>query len=375
MRYGYYPGCSLERNAGAYQDSLLAIAGRLGLEFAEVDDWNCCGATEFIAVNRMRAYALVSRTLALAADQANARTVGGNGRAPGADHQLVAPCSACFLNLSKVDRYLGDSPALAEQVNRALAAGGLHYEAGSVRVRHLLDVMVNDVGYDKVAAQVTRPLQGLRIAPYYGCLVVRPAFQGAFDSPEYPTTLDKLMRVLGAKVVDYPLKAHCCGGHMTQISQDVALELIRRLLKNAADYDADVIVTLCPMCQLNLDAFQQSVNEHFKTSYNIPVLFFTQLMGLAFGLSPAAVGIGKEFVDARPALAKLGVQAPPPAGEAAGPRGARGKRGDHTLPMPRMPEKRAVAKSGSPRILSSRKNRCVPGSRSISDRAWSTPKV
>jgi heterodisulfide reductase subunit B2 len=338
MRYGYFPGCSLERNAIAYQESLLAITSRLGMEFAEVDDWNCCGATEFIAVNRMRAYALVSRTLALAADQARARAVGGNGQAPTRDHQLVAPCSACFLNLSKVDHYLGESPALAEKVNQALAAGGLHYDPGSVRVRHLLDVLVNDVGYERIAAQITRSLQGLRIAPYYGCLVVRPAFQGSFDNPEYPTSLDKLMRTLGAKVVDFPLKAHCCGGHMTQISQNTALELIRRLLKNAADYKTDVIVTLCPMCQLNLDAFQQNVNEHFKTNYNIPVLFFTQLMGLAFGLSPAAVGIGKEFIDARPALAKIGVEAPPPADPPSAKRVARTKHGDQSLPMPRMPE-------------------------------------
>ncbi|MCX7791957.1 MAG: CoB--CoM heterodisulfide reductase iron-sulfur subunit B family protein [Chloroflexaceae bacterium] len=328
MRYGYYPGCSLERNAGAYHTSLMAVAAQLGVEFAEVDDWNCCGATEFIAVNRLRAYALVSRNLALAARQTN----GSNGAAKG---QLVAPCSACYLNLSKVEHYLSQSPALASGVNNALAAGGLSYEPGSVRVRHLLDVLVNDVGYEKVAARVRRPLHGLRVAPYYGCLVVRPGFQGRFDDPEYPTSLDRLMRTLGATVVDFPLKAHCCGGHMTQISRDVALELIRRLLKNAADYQADMIVTLCPMCQLNLDAFQESVNGLFGTEYRIPILFFTQLMGLAFGLSPAAVGIGKEFVDARPALAKIGAAAPA-AAEAAPKRKPR--RGDQSLPLPQMPE-------------------------------------
>lgn len=328
MRYGYYPGCSLERNAGAYHTSLMAVAAQLGVEFAEVDDWNCCGATEFIAVNRLRAYALVSRNLALAARQ----TTGSNGATQG---QLVAPCSACYLNLSKVEHYLSESPALASDVNNALAAGGLSYEPGSVRVRHLLDVLVNDVGYEKVAARVRRPLHGLRVAPYYGCLVVRPGFQGRFDDPEYPTSLDRLMRTLGATVVDFPLKAHCCGGHMTQISRDVALELIRRLLKNAADYQADMIVTLCPMCQLNLDAFQESVNGLFGTEYRIPILFFTQLMGLAFGLSPAAVGIGKEFIDARPALAKIGAAAP--AAAAAAPK-RKPRRSDQSLPLPQMPE-------------------------------------
>lgn len=338
MSYGYYPGCSLERNASAYHTSLMAIAQRLGLTFNEIEDWNCCGATEFIAVNRLQAYALIGRNLALAADQLAPRAPAGaraSGVAPTPAPDLVAPCSACFLNLSKVDRYLSDSPQLAEQVNLALDAGGLHYDAGSVNVRHLLDVIVNDVGYERIAAQVTHRLSGLRIAPFYGCLVVRPGFRGRFDDPEYPTSLDQLMRVLGARVVDFPLKAHCCGGHMTQISETVALELIRRLLKNATDYEADLIVTLCPMCQLNLDAFQDAVNARFGTNYRLPVLFFTQLVGLAFGLSPADVGIGKELVDARPALAKIGVAPPEPTPALAR---RRPRRDDQRLPMPQMPE-------------------------------------
>lgn len=333
MSYGYYPGCSLERNAGAYHSSLMAVARPLGLQFDEIHDWNCCGATEFIAVNRLQAYALVGRNLALAAQQMiPLQTASAAQTRP----DLVAPCSACFLNLSKVNRYLGEDEELTIKVNSALEAGGLSYEAGSLRVRHLLDVMVNDVGYERIAAQVTRRLGALRIAPYYGCLVVRPGFEGRFDDGEYPTSLDKLMRSLGAKVVDFPLKAHCCGGHMTQISADVALDLIRRLLKNAADYEADIIVTLCPMCQLNLDAFQEAVNERFGTNYQIPVLFFTQLMGLAFGLTPEAVGIGKEMVNARPALAKLGMAAPPEAEPL--PTKRRSRRNDKSLPMPHMPQ-------------------------------------
>ncbi len=332
MHYGYYPGCSLERNAGAYHTSLMAIARHLELQFEQVEDWNCCGATEFIAVKRMQAYALVGRNLALAAEQL--RPAVTNGANTSTTPDLVAPCSACFLNLSKVDRYLADSPGLARQINQALDAGGLHYEAGSVNVRHLLDVFINDVGYERIAAQITRKLSGLRVAPYYGCLVVRPGFRGRFDDPEYPTTLDELMRVLGAQVVDFPLKAHCCGGHMTQISEEVALELIRRLLKNAADYQADMIVTLCPMCQLNLDAFQDLVNTRFGTNFRIPVLFFTQLIGLAFGLPAEQLGIGKEIIDARPALAKIGASLPPVEEPAAR---RRTRRDDPRLPMPQMP--------------------------------------
>ena len=319
MKYGYYPGCSLEKNASAYHQSAVAVAGPLGIEFEEVEDWNCCGATEYFSVNLLGAYALVGRNLALAA----------RGHHNG---QLVAPCSACFLNLTKTDRYMVDSPELAGKVNQALGAGGLAYEPGSVKVRHLLDIIVNDVGYDAVAKQVKKPLSSLRVAPYYGCLIVRPGYGGVFDDPEYPMTLDKLMRVLGADVVDFPMKAHCCGGHMTQISQNVALELIRQLLKNASDYEADVIVTLCPMCQLNLDVYQENVNKHFKTDFHIPILYFTQLMGLAFGMSPHQMGIGKEFVAAGPALAKIGAKAPEP--ETA----TRKKRSKEGLPMPRRVE-------------------------------------
>jgi heterodisulfide reductase subunit B2 len=302
MKYGYYPGCSLEKNARAYHDSALAVAKPLGLEFAEVNDWNCCGASEYFSLELLPAYALVGRNLALAANQF----------ANGSSAQLVAPCSMCYLNLKKTDHYMADSPELGEKVNTALDAGGLHYKPGSVKVRHLLDIVVQDVGYAAIKEKVTKPLYDLRVAAYYGCLIVRPSFDDAFDNPEYPTTLDDLLRTLGAQVVDFPLKAHCCGGHMTQISEPVALGMIHRLLKNAADYEADVIATVCPMCQLNLDAYQGSVNKAFGTNYHIPILYFTQLMGLAMGLPPKKLGFGKELVDAGPALTKIGAEAPKP---------------------------------------------------------------
>ncbi len=294
-RYGYYPGCSLEKNARAYHDSAMIVAKKLGIELLEVPDWNCCGATEYFAIAALPAYALVARNLALA------ETLPLQGER----QQLVAPCSACFLNLSKTDHYMRESPKLASQVNEALAAGELHYDPGSVFVRHLLDVIVDDIGYKAISEQVTKPLFGLRVAPYYGCLVTRPDYNHIHDEPEYPFCLDELLSALGATVVDYPVKTHCCGGHMTQISEDTALELIRRLLKSAHDYQADVIVALCPMCQLNLDGYQAQVNKHFGTDYHIPILYFTQVMGLAFGASPEEVGIGREFVDARPVLQKI----------------------------------------------------------------------
>lgn len=326
MKYSYFPGCSLERNAAAYNVSTLATAKTLGMELVEIDDWNCCGATEYISLDLLASFSLIARNLAQAK------------KTPGVS-QVVAPCSACYLNLRKTNSYMHQSPELASKVNQALAAGGLSYDGGSLKVRHLLDVVVNDIGLETIAGKVTRPLTGLRIAPYYGCMIVRPNFKStngngkSFDNTEYPTLLDKLMKKLGAEVVDFPMKAHCCGGHMTQISESTGFELIRRLVKGASDYKADILVTLCPMCQLNLDGFQSAMNRHFKTSYHMPVLYFTQMMGLAFGLDAASLGIGQELVDARPALAKIGVEVPQ-AETPAAPK--KSKKDDKSLPMPQM---------------------------------------
>ena len=316
MKYSYYPGCSLEKNAASYNDSTMAIAGPLGLDFVEVEDWNCCGATEYHALNQTAAYALIARNLAQATKNQGLDT-------------LVAPCSACYLNLRKCDKYMATEPELAGRVSQALAEAGLSYTGGTLHVRHLLDIVYNDIGLEPLQAKVSRPLKGLRVAPYYGCMIVRPGFHNGDDDPEYPMSLDRILAALGAEVVDYPMKAHCCGGHMTQISEAAGFELIRRLIKGADDYQADLIVTICPMCQLNLDGFQGAMNRHFGTSYHIPVLYFTQLIGLALGLPPKELGIGSEIVSAAEALRKIGAEVEPP--EAAAPRR---KRDDKALPMP-----------------------------------------
>jgi heterodisulfide reductase subunit B len=173
-------------------------------------------------------------------------------------------------------------------------------------------------------------------------MIVRPQIEPTFDDPEYPTTLDILMKTLGAEVVDYPMKAHCCGGHMTQISADTANMLLHRLLKNATDYRADIIATACPMCQLNLDAYQAQVNRAYETNFDLPILYFTQLMGLAFGLDAAALGLGKEIVSAERALAKIGVERPAPPAPA---KPAHRKKGDKALPMPRRKAHRGRART------------------------------
>jgi heterodisulfide reductase subunit B len=334
-KYLLYPGCSMESSAKAYYDSLIKIAPVIGLELEEIEDWNCCGATEYLGISLAPAYSLISRNLALAANQANgSRTV-------------VAPCSACYLNLAKADYYMREQPKLGKMVNEALAAGGLSYKPGSLDIRHLLDVIVYDIGLDTIKSKVTRPLAGLRVAPYLGCMVPRPDYEKRWSDHEHPVELDLLLKALGAEVIDFPLKTHCCGGHMTQIGPDTAFELIRRLVSSADHYEADLMATLCPMCQMNVDAYQGEMNRHFGTNYHMPIVFFTQLMGIAFGMRARDLGFGMELVSAKKAMMKIGVDVPEPVEVApARPRKAEGLPIPQPLPRrsPKVAEKGKVKK-------------------------------
>ena len=284
--YAYYPGCSSEATAAGLGVSALAIAKLLDMELIELEDWNCCGSTPYGSLEEIEALAVAARNLALA-------------EKTGLD--LVTPCSSCFVTLAKANLHLKENPQLMSQINEALAVANLEYN-GNVRVRLLLEVIVNDITLETVASKVKRPLNGLKVAPYYGCQEARPDF--GYDDPENPQSLDRLVQSLGAEAVPYPLKNHCCGGAMVIPEEDMALELINKLLANAASNGAQCITTPCPLCQMNLDAYQSKVNSKFKTNYNLPVLFFTQLMGIAFGLNGEDVGLKTNIVPPQKVLAE-----------------------------------------------------------------------
>jgi heterodisulfide reductase subunit B2 len=280
--YAYYPGCSLSGLGKPYDESLRAVFRHLGLGLEEIPDWNCCGATSYMSVSEEKAVALAARNLALA-EQMHA--------------DVVAPCAACYLVLSKAQHRMSEYPALAAKVHKGLEAAGLTYE-GRATVRHPLDILVNDVGLDAIRAKVTQPLSAYRVAPYYGCQIVRP--YGAFDDPLRPQTLDRLMTALGATVVDYPLKAHCCGGSLMGTMEDIGVRLNFLLLKEAKARTANVLATVCPLCQYNLEAYQDKMRHTFHEDVRLPIVYFTQLLGLAFGLQPAALGIQRNFVVSEP---------------------------------------------------------------------------
>jgi len=284
--YSYFPGCSVEATAVAYGISIDPVSAVLQMELIELEDWNCCGSTPYGSTNELEAACMAARNLALA-------------EKTGLD--LVTPCSSCYVTLNKTNSSLRSYPELKSRVDEALAAGGLKY-GGTVRIRHLWEVIFNDIGLDAIKSKVRNSLGGLKVAPYYGCQLVRPDL--GFDKPEDPQSLDRLIASLGAEPTAFPLKSRCCGGSLVISETDLALDLIHQLLESAASNGAECIIAACPLCHTNLDAYQGLVNMKFKTRYNLPVLFFTQLMGIAFGIEPRALGLDRGVVPAKKALAQ-----------------------------------------------------------------------
>jgi len=290
MKYSYFPGCSLKGLGRSYEESLLPVMKHLGVELAELDDWNCCGATAYMSVDEGKAAVLAARNLAIA-EKAG-------------PEDLMTPCSACYLVLNKTQHNIADYPEINDTVRRALGSAKLAYN-GTVKVRHPLDMLINDIGLDVIKEKVVRPLKGLKVAPYYGCQVVRP--YATFDDAWNPTTMDRLLATLGAEVVPYPLKTKCCGGSLTGTVPEAGLRLTYILLKEAVRRGADVIATVCPLCQFNLDAYQDQIERRWGPA-RIATVYFSQLMGLAFGLAPEQLGLKRNFIPMKPLPAQQPAQ-------------------------------------------------------------------
>ncbi len=283
-KYCYYPGCSTEATATGLGISIRAVAKPLGIELKELEGWTCCGSVHYGSLDRLEAIPVAAYNLALA-------------EKTGLD--LVTPCTGCFVIFTKAKLQLKENPRLMSQVNQALAVANLEYK-GNVRQRLLTEVLVNDVGFEFIASKSKRELNGLKVAPYYGCQLVRPNF--GFDDPEAPQALDRLVSSLGAEAVPFPMKNRCCGSSLIISEEGIALGLIYKLLKNAVKGGAQCIVTPCPLCQINLDAYQSRVNSRFKSSFNLPVLFVTQLIGLALGIDAKSLGLKTNIISPRPVL-------------------------------------------------------------------------
>ena len=267
MKYLYYPGCSLEGSAREYDVSTRALMTALGAELMEIDDWTCCGASAAAAVGHYLTLALPARNLALVEKQK-------------AKEDILVPCSACYLNLKTVEEKVKKDFNLLNTVNTILAEEQLKI-TGRTHTRHLLDVIAGDFGPEKIRPKVVRNLAGLTIAPYYGCQCLRP--YAVFDDPEAPQSMEPILEATGAGVHRWEMGAKCCGASHMNTKMEVGLELVAAILQQARG--ADAVVTVCPMCQMNLEAYQKKISRLSGEDLTISILYLPQLLGWALGLS------------------------------------------------------------------------------------------
>jgi heterodisulfide reductase subunit B len=289
MSYTFYPGCSLKSTAAPYERSLVAVFEALGHDLTELHDWNCCGYIAYMSVDQRQALLLAARNLGLAQK--------------GGLKDLLTPCTACYTVLRRVDDFRTRYPELTGQVLDTLEEAGLPYDGG-VRIRHPLDVLVDDIGIEAIRERAQRSGEGIRAAMYYGCLYNRP--EEITEESFFPTRLEDLFGGLGVDVVDFPLKMKCCGGSLASTVEEVAMRYVHLLLHEAKRAGADLIATVCPLCQFNLEAYQSKVGERFGEDLRIPVVYFSQLLGYLLGLPEEALGLKKLFVSPGRVLAKAG---------------------------------------------------------------------
>ncbi len=276
MKYLYYPGCSLKSSGKQYEDSLLEVFRVLGIEVEELNDWNCCGATNYMSINESHAVQITARNLAIAEKQ-------GGG-------ELIAPCAACYMGLLKTQNYLSSDQETKQKVCKQLSEAGLSCQFG-INVRHPLEVFNQPEILERIKKASTNQHPELKVACYYGCQLIRP--YAPFDNPYDPITMDRIVRTIGSEPIEWPIKTRCCSGSMTSTLPDIGLSMNFELLREAKLRGADVIITACPLCQFNLECFQGKISRKFKEDVKIPVMYFTQLMGLAFGIPKNKLGLNK----------------------------------------------------------------------------------
>jgi heterodisulfide reductase subunit B2 len=275
-----YPGCSLEGTAGSYLDSLQHVLTALGIELHQLKDWSCCGATSAHAVDHGMYLSLATRNLALAEAQGY--------------EEVLAPCAACYHRLASANSEMKHDDKLRLQVN---AKAGLNY-GGKIKVRNVLDLLANVVGVNRIADRVLQPLANMKVACYYGCLNTRVPRMKSFDDAAYPMSMDRVVQALGANAIDWSYKTECCGASLFVSSEATAFRLVSKILKDAEARGADCICVACPMCHNNLDTSQKAIRKQFGIARPLPILFVSQLMGLAFGLDRKALRLDDSFVSA-----------------------------------------------------------------------------
>lgn len=288
-RIAYYPGCSLHSVAHEYNQSAQLVCQRLGIELEEVQDWNCCGATAAHSLDHGLALGLSARNLALIESMGL--------------EDVMTPCAGCFNRLKTAVYELNNDGNSRDKIEKT--TGISLTGAQAVRVHHLLQLMLNEIGLAKIKKQVKNSLNGMKLAAYYGCLLTRPRAVVQFDDPEQPVAMDNLLQALGAETVAWSHKAECCGGGFAASQTDIVVDLGGQVLEAARQAGAQAIVVACPMCQINLDTRQKAIDQSRHTSYCLPIVYFTQIMGLAMGFSFKQMALHHLFTDPRPLLGRF----------------------------------------------------------------------
>lgn len=287
MKYLFYPGCSAEGSALEYKTSTLAVLEALGAQIEELEDWTCCGASAAAVQSDLLGVVLPARNLALAEQMDGSQ-------------DMLAICSACYTNFRRTASAIASDPSLLTTINQALEVENLTYH-GTIRTRHLLDILANDFEPDSIAARVQRPLTGLIVAPYYGCQTVRP--YSPFDDDQRPNSMVSILEALGATVHSHPYEALCCGTSLVMTKPEVGVQMAGTILQACST--ADCIVAVCPMCHMNLDSYQDKASRLMGQPLQVPVLFLPQLMGLAFGLPESALMFRRHVVPTERVLRQV----------------------------------------------------------------------
>jgi heterodisulfide reductase subunit B len=299
MKIPYYPGCTLHERALDFDVSARECAKVFGIELEELPIWTCCGAVFPLVTDSVMEILAPVRNLSYASRMGDS---------------VVTLCSFCYHVLKRANKVMRDDKDKREKANLFLRADTevrgktesftREDYAGEVRVLHYIEMLRDVVGFGEIAKKVTRKLEGLKVAPYYGCMLLRPKEEMEFDDPEQPTIFEDFLAVLGCDVVDFPMKTECCGGFQIVNEEDIAIACSQNVLSSALKRGADVIVTTCPLCRYNLDKKQNEIAARVRGFKKIPVIYFTQLLGLALGIDEKHLDYSGNAIDPRPVFAE-----------------------------------------------------------------------
>lgn len=289
MKYALFLGCTIPVRGQNYEMAAREVSKKLGLELIDIDDFSCCGFP-VKSSNLAASLVIAARNLAVAAEK----------KLP-----ICTLCSACTSVLTEANKKLSEDKKVREKVNKQLKKIGKEYKPG-VEIKHFSRILYEDIGLDKIKKKITRSLDPLKLSVHYGCHYLRPKeIYDGFDDPENPSTVDKLVDITGAKTIDYNSKLECCGGAILGVEEDIALTMAKKKLDDVTAHDVDALVSICPFCSVMYEDNQRKIEAKFDVQYNLPVLYYPQVLGLSLGIDQKQLGFWLNKVNTQSLLEKL----------------------------------------------------------------------